>query len=82
MYLPQKQGAVKISWESSDEDTISTSGEVKRGMEDKSVTLTATLTKGTATDIKNINVTVKAAPTDKSEADMSAYLFVTFRSAE
>lgn len=78
MYLPQKQGAVKISWESSDEDTISTSGEVKRGMEDKSVTLTATLTKGTATDIKNINVTVKAAPTDKSEADMSAYLFVHF----
>lgn len=54
---------VKVTWESSDKDVVSNDGKVTRpeiGQEDKTVTLTATLTLNELTATKNFQVTVLA----------------------
>ncbi|MFA7417278.1 MAG: InlB B-repeat-containing protein [Acholeplasma sp.] len=51
---------VTITWQSSHPSVVSTAGVVTRPANDTSVTLTATLTKGEATDTKNFTVNVKA----------------------
>lgn len=54
-----------VSWSSSDAGTVSNTGVVVRpatGAGDKTVTLTATITKGTATDTKTFTVVVKEIP--------------------
>jgi beta-xylosidase len=64
-----------ISWESSVPDVVSSTGEVTRpaaGEPDASVTLTATLTRGSATSTKDFDVTVLAAPTAQSDVDDAA----------
>lgn len=50
-----------ITWSSDNPAVISTTGIVTRGNTDQTVTLTATLTKGTASATKLFTVTVKAA---------------------
>ncbi len=60
-----------ITWESSDPDVISTSGTVVRPsytVGDKTVTLTATITNGDATDKKTFKLIVKAVPMTDQEA--------------
>lgn len=51
---------VAIAWKSSAEDVITPAGVVTRQAIDREVTLTATLTKGSATDTKAFTVLVKA----------------------
>lgn len=53
-------GKTAISWVSSDSSVISNSGLVTRGAEEKSVTLTATLSYGESSDTKEFTVTVPA----------------------
>jgi len=54
-----------ITWASSDETTISTGGAVVRPLtQDAGVTLTATITVGSASDTKDFVLTVKAQMTD------------------
>ena len=48
-----------ISWTTSDADVITKGGVVTYNSEDKTVKLTATITKGTATETKEFTVTVK-----------------------
>lgn len=48
-----------ITWKSSNEDSISNEGKVKRTGEDKTVTLIATISKGEAVITKEFNVLVK-----------------------
>jgi hypothetical protein len=63
--LPVTSGAVAIAWSSSEEDSISDAGVVVQGQVDVDVVLTATLTKGTASNTKVFNVKVLAvSPTD------------------
>ncbi len=78
----------RILWTSSDESIISTedaenegydntpAGVVVRGDEDKSVTLTATITSGTVTKEKVFDVTVKAL---SKEEDKVGYIYAYFR---
>ncbi len=49
-----------ITWVSTDEDVISSKGEVTRAKQDKTVTLIATITKGDETRSKEITLTVLA----------------------
>ena len=51
-----------ISWVSSDPAVVATDGTVTRAAEDKTVTLTATITNGDATDTKVFTVTVHSIP--------------------
>lgn len=74
--LPTSQDSVSVSWESSDAGTVATNGTVTRpkiwdvGL-GSSITLTATLTKGTVTDTKVFDMTVKPqAPVALSKAQM------------
>lgn len=48
-----------ITWATSDESVITAAGKINRGGEDKTVTLTATITSGEVTDTKTFDVTVK-----------------------
>lgn len=71
-----------ITWESSDPSVISDqdkgrykAGVVSRQAEDVKVTLTATITRGSTSDTKQIPVTVRAAAQQK---EYEAYLFAYF----
>lgn len=86
--LVKEVNGASVEWESSDESVVSTkdvqngdyvipAGVVTRGDEDKTVTLTATITKGGVTATKDIDVTVKAKPAEQGE--MAAYLYAYFR---
>lgn len=71
---PSENG-ISISWSSSDESIVSTTGTVNRppyGSSDATVTLTATLSKGGISKQKTFTVTVPAAMDDQAsvEADM------------
>jgi hypothetical protein len=58
-----------VAWQSSDPAHISTTGEVQRPTDgDKTVTLTATLTKGGYSDAKTFTLTVKKQPAAGDEA--------------
>lgn len=66
--LPATQNGVAVTWSSSDTDVITNDGKVTRpekGSEDATVTLTATLTLGSASDTKAFEVTVKAETINK-----------------
>ncbi|WP_053093049.1 immunoglobulin-like domain-containing protein [Geobacillus stearothermophilus] len=61
--LPTTSNGATITWASSDPTVVATNGKVTRpatGQPDAKVTLTATITKGSATDTKTFTVTVKA----------------------
>lgn len=61
----------EITWETSDKNIISAAGKVNRGAEDKTVTLTATATKGEAVASRSFELVVKAdadAATDAIDA--------------
>ena len=61
----------EITWETSDKNIISAAGKVNRGAEDKTVTLTATATKGEAVATRSFELVVKAdadAATDAIDA--------------
>nr|WP_238351840.1 immunoglobulin-like domain-containing protein [Brevibacillus brevis] len=63
--LPTAANGVTITWASSDATVVAADGTVVRpanGSGDATVTLTATLTKGTATDTKQFTVVVKETP--------------------
>ncbi len=84
-----KEGA-KLTWQTSDSTVISVSkktntgyddtpaGVVTRQVDDKEVTLTATITSGNVTDSKEIKVTVKAKPVAIKESEYTDYLFTHF----
>ncbi|WP_185602350.1 S-layer homology domain-containing protein [Paenibacillus sp. 598K] len=64
-----------ISWASSDTSVVATNGTVTRptyGMEDQVVTLTATITKGTASNTRTFTVTVKVLPQTDAQAVAAA----------
>lgn len=61
--LSQSDNGCEISWSSSREDVISSIGLVKRPKEDVDVTLTATITKGSASTQKVFYVTVRSSKT-------------------
>ena len=56
--LPLSVSGVTVSWETSNAAYITAAGLVTRGMANQTVTLTATLTKGTSTDTKVFTLTV------------------------
>lgn len=88
--LPTEKDGTKISWTSSDEQTVSAketvnenydntpAGVVARGEKDKNVVLTAVISKGEAQDTKEITVTVKAK-SNITEDDFEAYVFAYFK---
>ena len=57
---PSRLGDVIVNWESSRPDLITAEGVVMRGEETAAVTLTATLSKGNASDTKSFTFTVEA----------------------
>ncbi len=60
--LPTELSGAKISWASSDAGVISPEGEVKSPKAEQDVTLTATITYGTASSKKDFKVKVYAKP--------------------
>ena len=72
LQLPETgaSGYTKITWISSDDSVITSAGKVTRGEQDKEVTLTATLSVGSATDTQEFTVTVPKADPD---GDMALY---------
>lgn len=80
-YMPTKYNDAQITWTSSD-DCVLSDGTVTRGTEDKSVTLTANITRGEYQLTTDYVCIVKAKATDKTEKDMQAYLFVHFVGTE
>ncbi len=60
--LPAELSGAKISWTSSNEDVISTQGEVKSQQTEQEITLTATIAYGTATKKQDFKVKVFAKP--------------------
>ena len=90
--LPSEVNGVSISWESSDEDVISTktvknagydatpAGVVTRQEKDTNVTLTATFTKDDESVTKKFNCKVIKAP--KAVDEYVGYLFVHFTGTE
>src|SRR5690554_5798261 len=68
---------VTITWQSSHPSVVSTAGVVTRPANDTSVTLTATLTKGEATDTKNFTVNVKAVEVTTTPEDAIDALAIT-----
>ncbi|MFI1722709.1 family 43 glycosylhydrolase [Streptomyces sp. NPDC020489] len=68
-------GGSALTWASDDTDVVTDAGEVTRpaaGEPDAHVTLTATLKKGTVTDTKSFDVTVKAAFDDRTATERAA----------
>ena len=87
--LPATQGTTAVTWSSNNTAVISNSGVVTRpvaGSEDAVVILTATITKGSASDTKEFTVTVKAHPvvlTDQDEVDEAlAVLSITLHAGD
>lgn len=76
LYLPTESKGAEVTWKSSNESIITTTGEVTRPASDTSVTLTAALTVDGETAEKTFTVTVKAAPQERTN---EAYLFVHFK---
>ncbi len=60
--LPSKVSGVSVTWSSSDESVISSTGEVNSSSEDKKVTLTASLNYKGVEDTENFDVTVYKNP--------------------
>ena len=85
IFMPDELNGAKISWKSSDNETISSKwdgekapGVVHRFSEDVEVTLTANIKKdGTAAKISE-TVTVKALKQELEDSDFEAYLFAHF----
>jgi len=69
--LLDKVDKVTVTWASSDATVIKTNGEVSRANEDKTVTLTATLTLGEAVETKTFTLKVIAAPDTIAPAFLS-----------
>ncbi|WP_291053373.1 family 43 glycosylhydrolase [Herbiconiux sp.] len=68
-----------VTWSSDAPGTISTTGAVTRpeaGQSDATVTLTATLARGTGSTTKDFTATVLALPDDQSEVDSAATALV------
>ncbi|WP_249283480.1 LamG-like jellyroll fold domain-containing protein, partial [Ligaoa zhengdingensis] len=65
------ENGVAISWKSNSPDVITDGGVVSRKASDRTVTLTATLTKGAYSKIKLFIVTVKALELDPFGTDLS-----------
>ncbi|MCR4735767.1 MAG: hypothetical protein K5829_12270 [Treponema sp.] len=84
--LPDEVNDVAVSWKSSNTAVVSNTGVVTRPAyteSDANVTLTATLSKGSASDTKAFELTVlkEAAPVDTSAEDVAALkeaLAITF----
>ena len=73
--LPLACGSVAISWVSSDEDVISSTGLVTRQLYNTQVTLTATLSLGGAVDTKEFTVLVTAVVFEEEEAELVEFGF-------
>lgn len=75
--LPTKAGEATVTWQSSNPEYVSDSGEVKRPFfNDEVVTLTATLTIDGQTKTKTFAVTVKGITEDEmTDADKVQYVF-------
>lgn len=69
--LPTVLGDVKVTWKSSQANTISITGAVTRGNSNQVVTLTATLSYGEASKDKTFVLTVIAAPDTVAPAFMN-----------
>ncbi len=82
LYMPTELDGASISWTSSNTAVISGNGVVTRQATDTAVTLTAEVKIGDSTLTKTYNTTVMAAPSNKSDKDMNAYLFVHFTGTE
>ena len=73
--LPAVQGTATVTWSSNNTAVVSNAGVVTRpaaGSADVTVVLTATITKGAASDTKTFTITVKAHPvivTDQDEVN-------------
>lgn len=80
-YMPSEYNGVSIEW-ISDNTAVSADGTVKRGDADVNVNIKAVFTKGAETFEKIYKAKVIAAPSNKSEDDMGAYLFVHFVGTE
>jgi len=65
--LPAVLNGVAISWASSDEGVISSTGHVTMGLYEAAATLTATLALGGASDTKEFDVTVPAVVEEKAK---------------
>lgn len=83
--LPTKMQGALITWRSSDSKVITdrdfggkAAGVVARQGEDRKVRLTATVTRGSETAEKEIEVCVKKAPRPITEEDYAGYLFGHF----
>ncbi len=72
--LTKGENGSDIRWESSDMSVISTNGEINRGDEAKSVTLTAYISKGDAKESKVFNLTVLAKDVVSDNHDYSKVL--------
>jgi len=68
--LPAVLNGVAISWASSDEAVISSTGLVTRQFYDAEATLTATLALGSVSDTKEFEVTVPAIVFEEEEAEL------------
>ena len=68
--LPTELNGVAISWVSSDEAVISSTGLVKQKVYDVEVVLTATLTLGSVTDTKEFTVKVPSHPIIEEDAEL------------
>lgn len=86
--LPSEVKGAAVKWTSSDENAVNTKerqngdyiippGVVTRGEEDRSVTLTAEISKDGMTATKVFNLTIKAKPEEMGE--MGGYLYAYFR---
>ena len=65
LVLPEVPEGVTVTWQSSDETAITNDGKVTRtDIEDKAVTMTATITDGTETITKEVNLNVVANATN------------------
>src|SRR5690554_6035148 len=68
---------VVITWQSSHPSVVSTAGKVTRPANDTSVTLTATLKKGEASDTKNFTINVKAVEVTTTPEEALAALEIS-----
>lgn len=68
---------VTITWQSSHPSVVSTAGKVTRPANDTSVTLTATLKKGEASDTKNFTINVKAVEVTTTPEEALAALEIS-----
>ncbi len=80
-YMPSVYNGVNIKW-TTDNAAVTRDGSVRRGENDTDVKITAEFSKNGEYYSREYNCKVMAMPKGKSEADMSAYLFVHFSGSE